>query len=223
MIGLYLTGHPLDAYAVEMELCTKCLADLPDAKSASELMNLLGQTFTVGGLISKVRTGTSQNNNPYKIFTLEDYSGNYEFPLFGKQYQQHANEVVENLFVVMEVAVQDRFAEYKYRKADAEPRPEMVVKRIELLSEMAKIRKNLTLKLPVEEIDEDLIAYLESCMEAPEGEQRDPSELHVSVVDDASHNVVNLVSRRPIFLTLPLVQFLKRKREDSVLNYRVYK
>ncbi|MBP5260469.1 MAG: hypothetical protein J6Z12_07580, partial [Paludibacteraceae bacterium] len=226
LIGLYLTGHPLDAFAVEMELCSSTLADLPDAKSDAALADYMGKSFTVGGIISKVRTGMSRSNNPYMIFTLEDYTGNYEFALFGKQYQLHANEVTENLFVSLELSVQDRFADYKYKKNDASARPEMVIKRIELLSEMSKQHKELTLMLPVESVDVDLIACLESA-EQPTSEvqeaQVQPSDLHVVLVDNATHHTVNLISRNPIYLTAGLIHYLRRKREQSVLNYRVHK
>ena len=252
LVGRYLTGHPLDIYAVEMELCTCRLSDLPDSKSFDskssdskssdpaspdsesaypespdsktlDWSDWLGKSLTVAGMVVKTEEKTSKSNNPYMKFTLEDYSGTHDFFLFGKQYQQHAFEVKDNLFVMMEMAVQDRNADFRFRKADSPVKPEPVIKRIDLLSEVAKERLNLDLTLPVDSVTPDLTAELEEAMKTLPDVDRQPSELRVALIDTATRNTVELVSKTPVILTPALIRYLREERENSALNYRVYR
>ena len=62
LVGIYLSAHPLDEYAVVLEyVCNTHMAELED-KTA-----LVGREITMGGIVTSVRRGISKNGNPYGI------------------------------------------------------------------------------------------------------------------------------------------------------------
>lgn len=76
--GIYLSGHPLDDYKLEIQHFTNCrLSDIPNQKNID---------LKVAGIVAKTIVRTAKNGNEYAMFTLEDYEGSYEFAVFGKDY-----------------------------------------------------------------------------------------------------------------------------------------
>ncbi len=83
LIGLYLSGHPLDAYSVILhDVCNT------PAPALAELSELFGKDLLIGGIVTAVREGQTKNNNPYGIVKIEDYEGAGEIPLFGEAWAQ---------------------------------------------------------------------------------------------------------------------------------------
>jgi DNA polymerase-3 subunit alpha len=81
LVGIYLSGHPLDEYAVIVrDVCTMHAADLEDP---SEFVDC---DFTLGGIVTAVKTGISKRGSGYGIVTIEDYSGQGELALFGQDW-----------------------------------------------------------------------------------------------------------------------------------------
>jgi DNA polymerase-3 subunit alpha len=81
LVGIYLSGHPLDEYAVIIrDICTMHASDLEDP---SEFVDC---DFTLGGIITNVKTGISKRGSGYGIVTIEDYSGQGEIALFGQDW-----------------------------------------------------------------------------------------------------------------------------------------
>jgi DNA polymerase-3 subunit alpha len=83
VVGIYISGHPLDDYKLEIENFTNCsLKNIPDNKD---------KDLKIAGIISKTITKVSKTGNQYVSFTLEDFEGTFEFALFGKDYIQFKN------------------------------------------------------------------------------------------------------------------------------------
>ena len=82
LIGIYISGHPLDKYYVVLhELCTTTLDSLQDKEK------LANQEITFGGILTEiVREGITKNGKPYGIIKIEDYSGATELALFGEEW-----------------------------------------------------------------------------------------------------------------------------------------
>lgn len=117
VVGIYISGHPLDDYKVDIETFTNCslqnLKSIADDLSGSggnlqkkgqddnEEINeqsslpewyrqnpksATGKDLRIAGIVGKTREGVTKTGKPFGIFTLEDFDGNYEFALFGKDY-----------------------------------------------------------------------------------------------------------------------------------------
>jgi DNA polymerase-3 subunit alpha len=81
VIGIYLSGHPLDNYRFEVEkLTTNTLSELSDLKK------LVGKELKIAGVVAGVEHKVSQKGKNYGSFVIEDYSGTFEFALFNNDY-----------------------------------------------------------------------------------------------------------------------------------------
>ncbi len=96
LLGIYLTNHPL-ADALEF------VADKAN-KTISEIDSSIHQdaVFLIGGVITKFReTVTKKTNSPMAFGTIEDQTGNIEFILFPKVYQQYAGQIHTDMVVLL--------------------------------------------------------------------------------------------------------------------------
>ena len=89
LIGIYLSAHPLDSYAVVIKnICTLHLDELDQLKKHA------GQPITIGGIVTLVREGVSKRNTAYGIAKMEDYSGQGEIALFGTDWSTFRNYLI---------------------------------------------------------------------------------------------------------------------------------
>jgi len=200
-IGIYLSAHPLDEYAFEVnELCNTSAFDLslfdkwrrPDARAEAEKSLKLeqvenpdekillpsdflaahkNQSCLVGGLITEAEQLRSQKGNPYGRYTIEDYTGSYQFVLFGNAYSQFAHLMLKDLYVLVTGVVQQKGAGMKWFKEapDDEAEFEFVVQRVDMLSEVQEKRvEGLNIRLQLDAVTRETIDELADA----EGEQR---------------------------------------------------
>lgn len=100
LIGIYISGHPLDDYAVILNrVCNLRAAELDrlDAHANEEV--------TLGGIVNLSREGQTRTGKPYGIFRVEDYSGTGEIALFGDDWAKWRGYIVNNstLFITARV------------------------------------------------------------------------------------------------------------------------
>lgn len=94
MLGLYVSGHPLDEYKSEiMKQTTVSSSDLTDAgmegiEGSDAMMSSVGKNLTdgmhvtVGGIVTDKKTKATKNNNIMAFVTLEDLYGSMEIIVF---------------------------------------------------------------------------------------------------------------------------------------------
>ncbi|MDA8389995.1 MAG: DNA polymerase III subunit alpha [Gammaproteobacteria bacterium] len=92
-LGLYLTGHPVDRYAEELQGITGCtLADLKPGEDKPVL---------VGGLIVGVRVMNTRRGDRMAIVTLDDRRGQMDVVLFGEVFGRYRERVTKDALVVI--------------------------------------------------------------------------------------------------------------------------
>lgn len=132
-VGIYLTAHPLDEYYVILhDICNTKIEELED------LENLVDRELTIGGIVSGYKEGRTKKGNPYGRVVIEDYTGSYEFVLFGRDMIEWKNYFLEGNILYIRAKVQNR----PYR----EDLLELKIAGIDLLSE---IKDKLINKLTV--------------------------------------------------------------------------
>ena len=159
VIGIYLTGHPLDNYKVEMErFCNTSIADLKMMQKArsgeggDEIMTAFNNLrkkgeICVGGLVSNVQHKMTKTGKPFGTFVLEDYNESYEFVLFSEDYVKFRNLMVDGYFLHLKGIIEEKF-----RQKD---NWDMKILGMSLLSEMRdKLTKSLTVCLDLTSLNE---------------------------------------------------------------------
>ncbi|WJY68378.1 DNA polymerase III subunit alpha [Corynebacterium auris] len=105
MLGLYVSGHPLDGFGEALDAQTD--TQLTDILSG-EMRN--GAEVTIGGLISGVdRRFSKKDGSPWAIVTIEDHHGaQVEVLLFNKVYALVAPQIVEDNIILVKAHVSIR-------------------------------------------------------------------------------------------------------------------
>ena len=142
MIGIYLSGHPLDVYRMELEnFCNVSIAELKDPAA------LKGRDLKFGGMVSSVSHRISQKNgNPFGNFTIEDLSDNISLTLFSEKYLKWKHfldplNVSTGLFL---------FVQAKAEKRKFNDEWEIAIYNIQLLAEIKdKMAKGVVFMLPL--------------------------------------------------------------------------
>ena len=251
LIGIYLSAHPLDEYEYEVrELCNVTAAELtqfdqwrkPDVRKEAEvrikqelaaepdetkvipsefLARHKNQACLLGGIITAAEQRISQKGNPYGRYVLTDYTGTYEFALFGNAYSQFAHMMLKDLYVLVTGVVQQKGAGQKwFREAkDEEAEFEFVVQNVTMLNDVQEKRtEGLNIRLNLEMINNELIDELADEIKANRGNGR----LHVSIFNPMNRHQVALTSRsHAIHVTPRFYKWLAEKRMDGVLEFSV--
>ena len=100
VVGVYISGHPLDIYKVELE---HCMTHPVDDLNAMENGN-----FVVGGVLSEVVKRKDKNGNPFVLAKISDYSGEYKIALFRDQYSNHSGFFEEGNFIYIQGKMQEK-------------------------------------------------------------------------------------------------------------------
>jgi DNA polymerase-3 subunit alpha len=93
-LGLYLTGHPINAYLKELNKFTSCR--LKDATPTRR-----DQSVTVAGLVIAARVMTTKRGTRIGIMTLDDRSGRMEVMLFSDALDKYAELLEKDKILVV--------------------------------------------------------------------------------------------------------------------------
>ncbi|ELV8690567.1 DNA polymerase III subunit alpha [Vibrio vulnificus] len=93
-LGLYLTGHPVNAYLTELNKYTSCR--LKDATPTRR-----DQSLTLAGLVIAARVMTTKRGTRIGIMTLDDRSGRMEVMLFSDALERYADLLEKDKILVV--------------------------------------------------------------------------------------------------------------------------
>ncbi|MBR1480997.1 MAG: DNA polymerase III subunit alpha [Paludibacteraceae bacterium] len=179
------------------------------------------QPTHIGGIITNVIEAVSKTGNPYGRYTIEDYSGSFEFALFGDTYKQCAPLMKPSLYVYLTGAVQQAGTGRKWFKEkpidDAEY--EFVVQNVELLKDVqSKYAHALTLNLPIDTVTPAFTDELKEVCAAHPG----ALALRLALHDDTPHNNITLVARGvQIAIDRTLYKWIRARERDGELSHMV--
>lgn len=106
-LGLYLTGHPIERYVVELsDFVTARIADLNPTRE---------QTVIVAGLVVAMRVMNTRRGDKMAFVTLDDRSGRIEMAVFSDVFESCRDMLSKDKLVVVagEVSVDDYSGGYK--------------------------------------------------------------------------------------------------------------
>lgn len=218
LVGIYLSSHPLDKYSIALQYgCSSHLQDLAGMIAAEKPVN-----FTVGGMVTSVSEGKTRYDKPWGGLTVEDYSGQFEFRLYNKDYIDFRNFLIKDVFVLIHGKVQERGADWKYKKelAPGEKQTwEVKVTNIELLDETYdKLIQKLTIIVPLEKIDQLLCVDILSLIDENPGNV----SLWITIEDTESAFSVPLYSRKKkVGVSEKLINELQSMEKEGKLTFKI--
>ncbi len=214
LVGIYLSAHPLDDYAVALKYVVNTHMtdfDLPPEEQKSKLYN---KQISCGGLVTNVREGTTKKNTPFAIVTVEDYEGSHEFALFGDDYITWVGKFRKNLAVYIEGQYKSRFQWSKPNDA-----LEFKIGNVQLLSSVKEqLVQKMTITINEDKIDDMFVSEFLPLLLENQGEV--PFYLHVH--EQSTGKTVSLFARKcKVNASYPMIERLEQMADEGVLQLKL--
>ena len=215
MIGMYLSAHPMDEFEFEMNhICNATTVEITDLSKYH-----LGAGLKLGGIVTNFRTGTTRTGKPFGMITIEDYQGSYEFPLFGKNYDDYGKYMIKDLFLYIHAVVQEKGSDWS-RKPASDLKPEIELKIITIMPfrEVRKQIKRIRISLSVQKLNNDVVETLTSLIKENKGDV----SVYMDIKDFFTFEKVSLFSRPyRMKITSEVYKYLKYAEEEEILTYKI--
>jgi len=182
VVGLFISGHPLDQYQLEIDSFTNAtltaLNDLEALKGKNELR--------MAGSVASFAHRTTKNGKPFGTLTVEDYHGAFTFFLFGEDYVKFKQYFMTGWFVFISgVVIQ--------KKWSTENELEFKINSITLLSEVrGRMIKGLKVNINLDDLTLDLMEKLEIITAKYKGD----AKLFIEVLDKQENISLELFSKK---------------------------
>lgn len=203
VVGIYISGHPLDNFRFEMDsFCTVRCGQLNEPDS------LQGRELKLGGIVTLVEHRTTKTGKPFGKFTMEDYSGNCSFMLFGEDYLKFRNFMNTGWFLFVEGAV--------IRNNWGQQNLEFKIRNIDLLNEIGvKRSKGVSIRVNASDITQDFIGKIEDVCQEFAGN----APLYLKIFDAQENISLNVMSRR--FRVNPINDMVKQMKKAGEIEVEV--
>ena len=180
VVGIYISGHPLDNFKFEMQsFCKATCSELAD------LDGIIGREIKLGGIVSGVEHRTTKTGKPFGKFTLEDYSGNYTFTLFGEDYLKFRTFMNIGWFIFVEGTV--------VKNTWGQQNVEVKIRNIDLLNELGvKRSKGVQVRINSIDLTQEMIEIIEDVCQSHAGN----TPLYLKIQDDKENISLDLLSRK---------------------------
>ncbi len=133
VIGVYVTGHPLDQYADKfagLNFSTDMLENVEEDEEGNQTYVDVkdGQYVSIGGMVTEARKISTKSGSVMCVITLEDVYGSIECVLFPKVYERLRSKVKED-------GIAKVFGRLQLRDGET---PNIIVDKIEPIEEKAE-------------------------------------------------------------------------------------
>ena len=185
VVGIYISGHPLDDFRVEME--SFCNGDVSVFKSPKEFVN---KEITVAGVITEVEHRVSRQGKGWAFFILEDYVDSYNFRIFGEEYLRFKHFLTLNNFLYIKTKIVDGWLN---KETGLRGEPRIQYNNFKLLQDVVKtFAKKISIQLKLEDIKSEKIKSIKSLL----GQHDGSHNLSFVVYDDDEKIMVEMDSEK---------------------------
>ena len=184
VVGIYISGHPLDDFKVEMKNFTNC-----KVSNFNNLEKYVNRELCFGGIVSDVQHRESKAGKGWAIFTVEDYEDSYEFKIFGEEYLKWRHFLIPNSFIYARVFVKEGWTN---RDTGKKGDPRLQYNFMQMLHDvMDNQAKKLTIQMPVQDLEDGKIERLKELFGYHKGDQH----LHFTIYEVDEKVKLNMPSR----------------------------
>lgn len=200
LIGIYLTGHPLDNYRIEIEnFCNAKVADLavldkiksPEVEEEvkKEFERLKNKDLIIGGVVAQATHRMTKRGHPFGIINFEDYTSSYELAVFGEDYVKFKAFFESGYFLQIVGNFKERYrnnGDYEFK-----------IKQIQLLDDVRdKMAKTITITLPLHELSLGFVKGLEAIVKRNHEESEElKCDLKFTILDYENELSLDLLSK----------------------------
>ncbi|MBD80686.1 MAG: DNA polymerase III subunit alpha [Crocinitomicaceae bacterium] len=159
MVGVFISGHPLDDYRLEIEHF--CMKNFHLGMLSANMGAFMGKELKIACIVTEANHLTTKKGKPWGKVKIEDYQGDFELFLFGDDYLNNQPFLTPNYYLFIRGTV----VMSRYRNE-----PEFKVKKMSLLSDLReKIASEISLSVNLNRVDDVFIDELDHLLEKNEG------------------------------------------------------
>jgi DNA polymerase-3 subunit alpha len=181
------------------------------------ILNHENRPLFFGGIVVEAEERISQKGNPYGRYVIEDYSGSYQFTLFGDAYKQFASMLKPSVYVFLTGMIQQRGSNQKWFKPKpvAEAEYELVVQQADMMSDASKHANMITIDIPLANVQPSLIDELSEICQANPGN----IPLHLRIFDEIKQNIITLIAP-PIRMNQEFYHWMKQQEYEDIFAHK---
>ena len=185
VVGIYISGHPLDDFKVEME--SFCNGDVSVFKSPKDFIN---KEISVAGVITEVEHRVSRQGKGWAFFVLEDYVDSYNFRIFGEDYLRFKHFLILNNFLHIKTKIVEGWLN---KETGVRGEPRIQYNNFKLLQDVVKtFAKKISIQLKLDDIKDEKINLLKTLLSEHNGNHN----LSFFVYDDHEKIMVEMDSEK---------------------------
>lgn len=175
--GIFVSGHPLDDYELEVNHFTTCTLDKIEQHQS-------GNVIQIAGMVSMAKHFISKNGNGWGILELQDFNSTFETKLFGEDYQKYKHLMEEGIAVF----VKGQFQRSNWNGGSFQ----FKIKEIRLLEGISEsLTEKITVQLTLEHLTERFVEQFEMACQTNKG----PHKLKIEVWDPNLQMSLPMISK----------------------------
>lgn len=149
VIGVYLSGHPLDDFELEITNYTNC--------NMEQLAQTKDRMVKLAGMVTEVRKGVSQRGSAYGRYVLQDYNGSMDINLYNEDQAKWGNLFNPGAILYVEGMNVKSWSgnDYRFKPKD--------IKMLDSIGE--KLTKSITINIVLDSLNQELVNALEEICE----------------------------------------------------------
>ena len=208
VVGIYISSHPLDDFTHEMKHFMNI-----SLNRLGDLNPLVNRELSLGGIVNDVQHLESRNGKGWARFTLEDFTDQYDFRIFGEEYLKYRHFLVVNQFIRIRLMIRGGWVNRETGKSGA---PRMQYLHFEMLQNTIESNaKKLTLQLDIHQLDQDQIEALQDNLKSYKGDKT----LFFNIYDtDKKVKLILNSKKHKVNITTELLKYLDEKVWHYKLN-----
>ena len=179
VVGIYISGHPLDDYKLEIEnFCKGNLSML------NNMDKIKGKDLRFAGVVTNVEHRETKTGKPFGVLHFEDYHGSFSFYLFGDDYINFKAYFTVGWLLYLSGKVKKKFYNDDL---------EFKISSMDLLSEIIdKEVRDIVLRVDINDISDVMVEEVVHLISENPGKH----SLVFNVVDHLNKYEVDLLSRK---------------------------
>ncbi|MBO4447029.1 MAG: DNA polymerase III subunit alpha [Bacteroidales bacterium] len=192
-VGMYLSTHPLDKYALEIKTFANC--ELKDLTNLIDDCRTRGKAVKVrlSGIVTDKKGITSRTGRQGASVTLEDYNGVYELKLWGKDYTDYVSLLDKYSQVLIEGEVKEGFRSKKDEQENVPASWQFRIQNIIPLGDVAdRYITGININLNTSELNDALRKQLIAVLRKNKGK----TPVLCTLVDDDKKYHLEFISRK---------------------------
>ena len=206
VIGMYLSGHPLDNYKFQIRHYKfDTVADFNEFKAAVNLYPNPSRSFRIAGLVTEGQHRVSKRGNKFGVLHLEDYSEKMEILLFGEDYAKYTHYLEPGMVLCITGSFVQRYQTSPY---------EFRISSISLLETVMKSQtKKLHIDMNPQDVSEEFIEFIGSNVQKFPGK----SSLKFNISDNLSRLKFSMYTMEKGFeMNDEMANYLQQKPELDI-------